>query len=150
MTESHPTQSTPAGPTRRQVLRGGAAAAVGVGAAVTLSACAGGSEGDGGNEEPISTGNPQTVPKDSVPVGNGLILEEDYVVTQPTEGDFKAFTKACPHQGCNVSLIRDGSIVCACHTSLFSVNDGSLTSGPARRGLSPVKVEDDGDNLLVG
>lgn len=148
MTQSRPTQPARTGPTRRQLLRGGAAAAVGVGAAAALSACAGGNQE--GPDEPISTGQPQTVPKGEVPVGNGVILDEDYVVTQPAAGDFRAFTKVCPHQGCNVSLIRDGSIVCACHTSLFSINDGSLTSGPARRGLSPVRVVEEGDTLLVG
>lgn len=147
MTQSR-AEPTRTSPTRRQVLRGGAAAAVGVGAAATLSACAGG--GRGGPDQPISTGQPQAVPMSDVPMGTGVILDENYVVTQPAAGDYRAFTKQCPHQGCNVSLIRDGSIVCACHTSLFSIDDGTPISGPARRGLSPVRVVEEGDTLLVG
>lgn len=146
-----PTQSdtTLTKPSRRQVLRGGAAGAAGVGAAMALTGC-----GDSASTQPAATpssgGNPVPVAKINVPEGAGVILESGYVVTQPTAGVFKAFTSVCPHQGCLVSLIRNGNIVCACHTSLFSIADGEPVSGPARRGLTEVLVVGDGDNLLVG
>jgi Rieske Fe-S protein len=145
-------QSDPSstGPSRREVLRGGVVAAAGLGAAVALTACADGETSPSQETTPKSGGNPVTVDKADVPVGAGLILDKEYVVTQPTEGQFKAFTQVCPHQGCMVSIIRNGSIVCACHTSLFAITDGRPTSGPARRGLTEVNVVDNGDNLLVG
>lgn len=146
-----PTQADPTSPrpSRRQVLRGGAAGAAGVGAALTLTAC-GGSSAEQPAATPSSGGNPITVAKADVPEGAGVILESGYVVTQPAAGEFKGFTQVCPHQGCLVSLIRDGNIVCACHTSLFSIADGEPTSGPAKRGLTEVLVVDSGDNLQVG
>lgn len=148
------TQANPieAGPNRRQVLRGGVVAAAGVGAAAALTACGGGEPGTQSSAAaPSSAGsNSVTVPKADVPVGAGVILQEPYVVTQPSEGQFKAFTSVCPHQGCTVSLVRNGSIVCACHTSLFDIANGQPTSGPARRGLTEVPVVDNGDALLVG
>lgn len=141
--------STRPRPSRRQVLRGGAVGAAGVGAVLTLSAC-GGSEAGQPAATPSSSGNPVTVAKADVPEGAGVILDTGYVVTQPAAGEFKGFSPVCPHQGCTVSLIRNGSIVCACHTSLFSISDGEPTSGPAKRGLTEVLVVDHGDNLLVG
>jgi Rieske Fe-S protein len=146
-----PTQSDPTRlrPSRRQVLRGGAAGAAGVSAALTLTACGGPAAGQPA-ATPSSGGNPVTVAKADVPEGAGVILQSGYVVTQPTAGDFKGFTQVCPHQGCLVSLIRNGNIVCACHTSLFSIIDGEPTSGPAKRGLTEVLVVDSGDHLLVG
>jgi len=40
-----------------------------------------------------------------VPVGGGVIMDDpdQYVVTQPTRGDFKAFSKICTHQSRAVS-----------------------------------------------
>ena len=44
-----------------------------------------------------------------IPVGGGRIFEAiKVVVTQPTEGDFKAFTAVCTHQACTVSSVKDG------------------------------------------
>lgn len=66
-----------------------------------------------------------------VPVGSGVIMEEpnDYVVTQPTKGEYKAFTAICTHQGCRVAEMRANLIHCNCHGSDFSVSDGAPTSG---------------------
>lgn len=151
MTESRPTTPTSTGPTRRQVLRGGAAAAVGVGAAAALTACAGGDGGAQGGSGPAWTGDPVEVAKSDVPAGGGVIKPDSkLVVTQPAAGEFKAFSAVCPHQGCLVSMVRNDAIVCACHTSLFSVADGSPISGPSRRGLPAVPVTDNGDTVRVG
>lgn len=64
---------------------------------------------------------------DQVEVGGGLLLG-DYgiVVTQPTAGDFRAFSSICTHQGCTVTSISDGTINCDCHGSRFSIEDGSV------------------------
>lgn len=43
-----------------------------------------------------------------VPVGGGAIFtDQQVVVTQPSEGDFKAFTAICTHQGCVVSNVEE-------------------------------------------
>jgi len=42
-----------------------------------------------------------SVATSKVPVGGGVILENaDYVITQPSKGKYKAFSKICTHQGC--------------------------------------------------
>lgn len=64
---------------------------------------------------------------DQVEVGGGLLIgEHGIVVTQPAEGEFRAFSAVCTHQGCTVSSISDGTINCACHGSRFSIEDGSV------------------------
>ncbi|MCG7205315.1 Rieske (2Fe-2S) protein [Streptomyces arenae] len=76
-----------------------------------------------------------------VPVGGGLVDQAaKVVVTQPTEGEFKAFSAVCTHQGCTVSAVENGAIVCPCHKSRFAIADGKVISGPASRPLPSTAV----------
>ena len=88
--------------------------------------------------------------KSDVPVGSGKIFKSEKVVlTQPTEGDFKAFSAVCTHQGCVVAKIAAKDIECTCHGSKFSIEDGSVVTGPATKGLEKLKVTVSGDDLSV-
>ena len=145
--------------TRRAVLGGVAA----VGAGAVLAACGsdepsdptggggdadggGGDEGSGGGGAP--SGALGTV--DDVPVGGGTVFQkEKIVVTQPTEGDFKAFSAVCQHQGCTVGSVKGDIIQCNCHGSQYSSADGSVKKGPTTKPLPPKKVTVEGDNLIV-
>ncbi len=70
-----------------------------------------------------------------VPVGGGVILADPaLVITQPTAGDFKAFSSICTHQGCAVAEVTANEIVCPCHGSKFSATDGSVLTGPRDTG----------------
>lgn len=144
---------------RRTVVAGAGAAAVG--AVVSLAACgtssgttatpsappAGSSAPSRGSAAP-ATGAVGTVA--DVPVGGGRIYaDRGVVVTQPTAGEFRAFSTVCPHQGCAVSNVSNGQIICPCHRSTFGL-DGAVRSGPAPRGLDPVPVTVDGDQLILG
>lgn len=119
----------------------------GLAAAVTgLAGCTGKGQAPGIN----TPRQPVTLPVAEVPRGSGVILKnKGYVVVQPTEGEFKAFSAICPHQGCEVSNIVDRDIVCGCHGSRFALADGSVKQGPATTGLGPAKVSRDGDTLTV-
>lgn len=79
-----------------------------------------------------------------------IYKDQDVVVTQPTEGVFKAFSSVCTHQGCAVSSIKDGAMVCPCHNSLFSIADGSVISGPATEPLPEKTVTVTGDVITLG
>ena len=143
----------PAASRRSVLLSAGALGAAGI-----LAAC-GGDEPTGTNPPPggsTAAGPPppppppRTINTADIPVGGGLILEDrNLVVTQPTAGTFKAFNATCSHQGCQVAGVSDGKISCPCHGSQYSVVDGSVTRGPALRGLSAKKVTVDGDTLTV-
>jgi len=150
---------------RRTVLRGAAIAGAAVAAAPALAAC--------GSDEPAATDTvtdtspsaDASTPKDGngngggdaevlvasadVPEGGGIILnDQDIVVTQPTAGEFVAFSSICTHQGCPVSDVANGTINCSCHGSQFSVDDGSFVAGPAPSPLPPVEVSVDGDSVV--
>src|SRR5918993_4509529 len=85
-----------------------------------------------------------------VPVGGGVILDDaDYVITQPTRGKFKAFSKICTHQNCPVTEIAGGTINCQCHGSQFSIEDGSVQTGPATRPLPEAEVTVAGNQVTV-
>jgi nitrite reductase/ring-hydroxylating ferredoxin subunit len=157
MTETDPTPSTPLD--RRTVLRG---AAVGGVALPLLAGCGGGpsssgdSGGGSGGGSGSSGGSGQgsggggTLATSDVPVGGGKILTgQQVVVTQPKKGDFKAFTAVCTHQGCLVTQVTGGSIVCPCHGSKFSIEDGSPQAGPAQSALASKKVTVEGDQISV-
>ena len=85
-----------------------------------------------------------------VPIGGGVVVQaEQVVITQPSDGEFKAFSAVCPHQGCLVTDVRDGEIVCPCHGSRFAVETGEVVGGPAPRGLEERQVTVTGDGITV-
>ncbi|MFD9034462.1 Rieske (2Fe-2S) protein [Streptomyces sp. NPDC059567] len=85
-----------------------------------------------------------------IPVGGGTIFkEEKIVVTQPTDGDFKAFSAICTHQGCIVAKVENGTIDCACHGSKFRITDGSVANGPATRPLPAEEITVSGDSISL-
>ena len=85
-----------------------------------------------------------------VPVGGGTIFDDEkVVVTQPTEGDFKAFTAVCTHQGCVVDKVEEGQILCPCHGSVFSAEDGSVVTGPATEPLAEAAITVEGEEITL-
>lgn len=103
-------------------------------------------------ESTTGTGAPAAaglVATSEVPVGGGVVVKDaEVVVTQPTAGKFKAFTAICTHQGCLVSSVDDGKIICACHASSFEITDGAVAGGPASAPLAEVPVTVEGDQVV--
>ena len=154
---------------RRGLIRGAAVAGI----ALPLAAACGsdGGESGSGSQSPTQSGagSPDgsdgsggaggagggdaggtTVAASDVPVGGGTVLAaEKIVVTQPSKGQFKAFSGVCTHQGCIVQTVTDGKITCPCHGSAFSVKDGSVVNGPATQPLEPLSANVEGDQVTV-
>ncbi|WP_217170875.1 Rieske (2Fe-2S) protein [Streptomyces sp. AC512_CC834] len=129
-------------PTRRTVLlcTGTAALAVGCGD--------GGGDGDGDGDSSAASPGQELAPTSDIPVGGGKIFpDEKIVVTQPEQGEFKAFSAVCTHQNCLVSTVRDGTIDCACHGSRFSITDGAVAQGPATRPLPEERIAVEGNSI---
>lgn len=151
------------GPARRTVV----AAAGAAGLAVALTACGGsdddssGSSADSGSTGGSSDGGGTSggdaggggnalASTADIPEGGGKVFaDRKVVVTQPTAGEFKAFSATCTHQGCAVKSIADGVINCPCHNSNFSITDGSVKSGPARKPLPAVEITVSGDSITL-
>ncbi|MFH9554141.1 Rieske (2Fe-2S) protein [Streptomyces sp. NPDC017435] len=156
------------GPARRTVV----AAAGAAGLSVALTACGGsdddsssssasaGTSGSTGTTGAASTGG--TAGGDDsaagaaltktadIPEGGGKVFDaEKVVVTQPAAGTYKAFSAVCTHQGCAVKSISDGAINCPCHNSNFSITDGSVKSGPAKKPLPEVAIKVSGDSITL-
>lgn len=128
------------------------AGAAGLGLSLPVLAACGGEEetpgGSGGATEE-SSGQVLLAASD-VPVEGGTVLEDpQVVVTQPTEGEFKAFSSICTHQGCPVSRVEGDEIQCVCHGSVFSASDGSVVNGPATSPLEELAITLDGDEITL-
>lgn len=131
-------------PSRRGVMRtaglAGTMAVIGSSAAVT-SACS-------ADEEAAPTEDANLASTD-VPVGSGTVIEDTYVVTQPKEGEFFAFSSVCTHQGCQVTRVTEEAIICPCHSSNFSLTTGEVLSGPAEEPLPQYEVTEADGTLTV-
>ncbi|SDD08615.1 Rieske (2Fe-2S) protein [Streptomyces prasinopilosus] len=155
------------GPARRTVV----AAAGAAGLAVALTACGGSDDSSGSSADPTAPGGSTDGGEASgsgsdggdgasagaalastadIPEGGGKVFTDSkVVVTQPTAGEFKAFSATCTHQGCAVKSVADGVINCPCHNSNFSIADGSVQSGPATKPLPAREITVSGDAISL-
>lgn len=148
------------GSSRRSLLRAAGASGAVVAVGLTAAACGGawnldspiaeqtplsGQTSSDGPPSPTATPDGTLVADTGeVPVNGGKIIPDDggTVITQPSAGTYKAFTSTCTHQGCTVGAVANNQIVCPCHGSIYSAEDGSVIQGPAIRPLAakPVAV----------
>ena len=131
-------------PSRRTVLAASAAAVAAVAGCSTY--------GEPQQSPPASSAPADTVLAKTadVPVGGGLIIgDSQVVITQPTEGTFKAFTSVCTHQQCQVANVEGGTINCTCHGSKFDINDGSVVKDPAPQPLAAKQIKVSGDSIQL-
>jgi Rieske Fe-S protein len=137
---------------RRTVIKHAGLAAA---ALAGLSACTNYGSG-GGTPSGVPTGGGATsagaggtVKTADIPVGGGKIFADlSAVVTQPTAGEFKAFSSICTHQNCPVTEVTD-TINCNCHGSKFSITDGSVVNPPATQALAAKQVSVAGEDLTI-
>ncbi|NEB52640.1 Rieske (2Fe-2S) protein, partial [Streptomyces griseus] len=126
--------------------------------AAALATGCGSSGGDGGGDTSATptatgdaTGGAELARTGDIPVGGGTVLKErKVVVTQPEEGEFKAFSAVCTHASCLVSTVSDGTINCPCHGSRFSITDASVEAGPATRPLPAERISVSGGTIRLG
>lgn len=152
------------GPSRRTVV-----AAVGAaGLAAALTACGsdddasgssteqgapadGGASTEAGGSSPGAGGGGAALAKTAdIPEGSGKVFsDEKVVVSQPTAGDYKAFSTICTHQNCPMTDLKEDTLSCACHGSQFSVLDGSVKKGPATQPLAAKEISVAGDSITL-
>jgi Rieske Fe-S protein len=119
---------------------------LGVGAAgLVVASCTSGTIRESGQAagSKIRMGDPT-----DFPVGSARIFESRRaVVVRDEEGVF-AMSLVCPHRRCTVTKTSRG-FTCPCHGSEFN-EEGKLSRGPARRGLTwyNVSVDDNGELVV--
>lgn len=87
---------------------------------------------------------------DDVPEGGGTVFDHSkLVVTQPEEGEYRAFSAACTHGGCTVQEVQEGLIHCLCHGSKFDYTTGEPVSGPAPDPLEAFTVTIEGTDIVL-
>jgi len=86
-----------------------------------------------------------------VPPDGGLVLSEEGVVLVRGEGEeVHAFSTTCTHQGCPVTEVTGGEIICPCHGSAFDAATGEVVDGPAPSPLEPIEVMVQGADVVTG
>ena len=157
MTPTHPSDADPAAPLSRRAVVAGVG---GVAAAGLLTACgatpapapapAAPAPAPAATPSAAASGSAPLASASSIPVGGGTVFaDKDVVVTQPTAGEFKAFSATCTHQGCKVKSVADGVIVCPCHGSKFAIADGAVTAGPAKSPLPEKSVSVEEGSIVL-
>jgi nitrite reductase/ring-hydroxylating ferredoxin subunit len=121
---------------RREVLRGGVAAAGAVSLLATMpAACMQASAAPSG---PVPAGNVA-----DIQAGTLTLVEGENVILGRDQGGLYAMTRVCTHQGQLVSVVSIGGLPalhCYAHGSEFSMN-GIVTHGPAGRDLEHFQVD---------
>ena len=162
--QSQPTVSTD----RRTVLRNTAIGVAVAGVGVTAAACSSSNTAaQGAGAQTATAAGPATSAAGStastgsagsgglattsqVAVGSGYInTTSNIVVTQPTAGEYKAFTAVCTHQGCIVDSVANNVIQCPCHGSQYSAKDGSVIQGPATQPLAAKTIKVSGTEITL-
>ena len=86
----------------------------------------------------------------AIPVGSGTVFGgPKVVVTQPTAGEFKAFSAVCTHMGCIVSQVSNGTIDCPCHGSQYNMTTGAVVAGPAPSPLPAAQIKVSGNSIFL-
>lgn len=137
-------------PSRRIVFHGLTA----LGVAAVLAGCGSDDDGSSGSDPTTDTKTPTggrssggtttenvLAETSEVPLGGGLILpDEKIVITQPADGEFRAFSAVCKHQGFTVTSVEDEQIRCDHHGSVYDFESGDNIGGPAPAPLDPIQI----------
>ena len=132
--------------TRRGMLAG-----VGlVGLAGAITACGAGGSGSAPAGGGSASADGALGPVSKIPVGGGAVFPgPQVVVTQPTAGEFKAFSAVCTHMGCIVNQVSNGTIDCPCHGSQYNITTGAVVAGPAPRPLPAKQITVSGTSIIL-
>ena len=116
----------------------------------SMSSPSGGSMSSGGTSSGASTGGTVLGLAADIPVGGGKVYTAaQVVVTQPSKGQYKAFSAICTHVGCICNQVAGGTINCPCHGAKFKITDGSVVAGPATTPLAGASVTVTGGKIYL-
>lgn len=85
--------------------------------------------------------------KTELPSQGALVFRESRVAIISEGDDLYALSLVCTHLGCTVN-VTSKELICPCHGSVFN-RQGEPLKGPAVQPLQRLKLEDQGDSLVV-
>jgi Rieske Fe-S protein len=114
------------------------------------SAASGAASGDAGGGASSAPAGKALASTSQIPVGSGMVFSgPQVVVTQPSAGEFKAFSAVCTHMGCIVNQVSNGTIDCPCHGSQYSIKTGDVVAGPAPKPLPAKQITVSGSSIFL-
>jgi Rieske Fe-S protein len=129
---------------------GGADSAQDAGSAQQSQSAEAGPSGSGDAGQSGGGGGTELAKTSQIPEGGGMVFKDHkVVVTQPSAGEFKAFSSVCTHRGCSVGDVSGGTINCPCHKSKFDITDGSVKGGPALKPLPGAQIKVQGSSIRM-
>jgi len=81
----------------------------------------------------------------------GVKAESNDILIANFAGKYYAIGNSCTHRDCKLSdgKLKDGSITCPCHGSVFDIKTGNVLHGPAKNPEPVYQVKVEGDQILV-
>jgi glycine betaine catabolism B len=66
-------------------------------------------------------------------------------------GEYRSIGDVCTHEQCSLAdgEIEEGTVVCACHGSVFDLKTGEVLEPPAQEGEPVYEVRVEGDEVQV-
>jgi Rieske Fe-S protein len=129
--------------TRRGLIVAGSATVAGA-SAFALAACSTAAEDPTTSDSPpegLQSGTELAELAD-IPVGGSVGVQVDgsaVLLSQPQDGEAKAFSAICRHQGCVVAA-AGASLDCPCHGSRYDAATGEVLNGPSTLPLIAIEV----------
>ena len=78
-----------------------------------------------------------------------VVTEKPVYIVKSADGRARVFSTVCPHLGCTVAWNEERQrFISPCHNGMFAP-DGSLVSGPPRRGMDELDSKVEGGRLLI-
>lgn len=84
-----------------------------------------------------------------VPVSSAVIVDK-FIIAQPTEGTFKAYSTVCPHQGSPITQVNGDTVRCPSHGSVFDIATGDVIEGPSETGMVTAPVREEAGTVYAG
>jgi cytochrome b6-f complex iron-sulfur subunit len=86
---------------------------------------------------------------DDLDTVGGYVYYGSMIIFRTGENSYKALSKKCTHQGCDVTYDHSsGDVPCPCHGSVYTTS-GVVTNGPAMNNLQSYSVVKNGDTLTI-
>lgn len=146
-------------PSRRNVVRtlallGGVALVPGLAACSSDDSDSESASGGASESGSAASAGPATLATSDVAVGTAVVVSTGggpVLVSQPTEGEFVAFSGLCTHENANVRGSDTTTVTCPAHGSEFDLADGAkVVQGPTKTPLPTVDILHEGDTLTIG